>query len=203
MPTSREERTSNNDRDTLIGRRPSGRYRHPDRASGSRHAHWNPTFVWLLWRHHEIFDPDRKPSQANARRVPDCIRDRAGRARDADLTNALYTKSVHVRIVLLDNDRVQAWYVGVHWDMVFGEVRVDDPAGTVIADGPLVKRERYAPDHPAIDLTADHTRIDHATRRECTYKTGGADLTEIRIDLDLGENGAVRVHGIGRLRDRV
>ena len=60
-----------------------------------------------------------------------------------------------------------------------------------------MKRERCAPDHPAVDLAADHARIYHTARRECTDKTGDADLTEIRIDLDLGENGAVRMHGIG------
>src|SRR5258706_14559873 len=64
----------------------------------------------------------------------------------------------------------------------------------------VVKRERTPKVHPAIDLASHQTRIDHATRRECTNKAGGADLTEIRIDLDLGENGAVRMHGIGCLR---
>src|ERR1700737_2305320 len=111
--------------------------------------------AWLQWRHNEFVDPDRKPSLANARRVPDCVRDRAGRARDADFTDPLDAKRVHVRIVFLDHEGFQAWYVGVHRDVVFGEVRVDDPAGTVVADGLLVKRERYAPDHTAIDLAAE------------------------------------------------
>jgi hypothetical protein len=62
--------------------------------------------------------------------VPDCIRDGAGRARDADFTDALDAKCVHVRIVFLDHERFQTWYVGIHRDVVFGEVRVDDPAGT-------------------------------------------------------------------------
>jgi hypothetical protein len=52
--------------------------------------------------------------------------------------------------------------------VVFGEGRVDDPAGTLAADRLLVKRERHAPDHPTMDLAADHTRIDHTARRECT-----------------------------------
>src|SRR5882762_7862198 len=58
--------------------------------------------AWLGWRHNEIFDPDRKPSQANARSVPHCIRDRAGRAGDADFTDTLDAKCVHVRILFLD-----------------------------------------------------------------------------------------------------
>lgn len=95
-----------------------------------------------LWSYNEIVDLDREPAQANARRVPDCIRDRAGRARHADLTDALDAEGVDVRIMFLDHQRVQAWYVGIHRDVVFGEVRVDDPAGTVIADGLFVKRER-------------------------------------------------------------
>src|SRR5260370_33869410 len=101
-------------------------------APGTLHS------AWSGWRHNEIVDPDRKPSQANARRVPDCIRYRAGRARDADFTDALDAKCVDVRIVFLDHERFHAWYVGVHRDVVFREVRVDDPAATVVPDGLLV-----------------------------------------------------------------
>jgi hypothetical protein len=46
-------------------------------------------------------------------------------------------------------------------------------------------------------LAADHARIDDTARRECADETGDAYLTEIGIDLHLGENGAVRMHGIG------
>ena len=105
--------------------------------------------------------------------------------------------------MFLDHERFQAGHVGIHRDVVFGEVRVDDPAGTGVADGLFVKRKRDAPDHPAKDLAADHARIDHTTGRERADKAGDPDLTEIGIDLDLGENGAVRVHGIGRLRGGV
>jgi hypothetical protein len=43
------------------------------------------TLVRLSPSHHEILDPDRKPSQANAGCVPDGIGDRAGRAGDAEV----------------------------------------------------------------------------------------------------------------------
>ena len=104
-----------------VHRRPDGAYGLCEEYRRSHQAPCNPP--WLGWRHNEIVDPDRKPSQANARRVPDCTRDRAGRARDADFADALDAKCVHVRIVFLDHERFQAWYVGVHRDVVFGEVR--------------------------------------------------------------------------------
>jgi hypothetical protein len=115
MTALRQEQSFNNDHKALIGNRPSGPYivarmEPTARAKSTDVRTRHPAFrLWLRWRHHEIFDPDRKPSQANACRVPDCIRDRAGRARDADFANALDAKSVHVRIVFLDHERVQAW----------------------------------------------------------------------------------------------
>ena len=67
----------------------------------------------------------------------------------------------------------------------------------------LVQRERYAPDHAAIILAAHQARIDDAAGGEGADEARRADLPEIGIDLDLGEHGAVRVHGVVRLRGRV
>src|SRR6202023_586149 len=58
-------------------------------------------------------------------------------------------------------------------------------------------------DHAAIDLAAHEVGIDDPSRRERADQAGDADLTQIRIDLDLGEHRAMRMHGVVRLRRRV
>ena len=67
----------------------------------------------------------------------------------------------------------------------------------------LVQGERDAPDHAAVVLAAHQPRIDDPSGREGADKPRHPDLAEVRIDLDLGEDGAMRMHGIGRLRGRV
>ena len=51
---------------------------------------------------HEIVDADREAAHADAGRVPDRIGDRADRAGDADLADALDAERIDVRIVLVD-----------------------------------------------------------------------------------------------------
>ena len=60
--------------------------------------------------------------------------------------------------------------------------------------------ERHAPNHSATELAAHQTRIDDPSGSEGADQTGHAHLPEIGIDLDLGEHGAMRMHGVGRLR---
>jgi toxin HigB-1 len=46
-------------------------------------------------------------------------------------------------------------------------------------------------------------RIDDASCGETTDQARDADLAKIRVDLDLGENSALRMHGVGGLRRKV
>jgi hypothetical protein len=71
--------------------------------------------------------------------------------------------------------------------------------GARIHDGVLMQRERHAPDHAAIELAAHHAGIDDPSGGERADHAGRADLAEIRIDLDLGEHGPMRMHGVGRI----
>src|SRR5215813_5199402 len=63
--------------------------------------------------------------------------------------------------------------------------------------------ERHAPNHSAIELAANHARIDDPSRSECTHHAGNAHLSEIGINPDLGEYGPMRIHRVGRLRGRI
>src|SRR5580692_6233640 len=63
--------------------------------------------------------------------------------------------------------------------------------------------ERHAPDHAAIILAAHKSRIDHPAGGESTDKTGDTDLPQLGIYLHLRKHGAVRMHGVVRLRSRV
>lgn len=58
--------------------------------------------VLSLQLRQQFVDPDWEAAEPHAGRVPDCIRHRAGAARDADLADALDAQRVDVRIVLLD-----------------------------------------------------------------------------------------------------
>src|ERR1700685_1062062 len=63
--------------------------------------------------------------------------------------------------------------------------------------------ERYAPDHAAIILAAHKPRIDPPAGGEGTDQTSDADLPQLGIYLHLRKHGAVRMHGVVRLRRRV
>jgi hypothetical protein len=146
---------------------------------------------------------DREFAHANSGRMPDRIGDRARRAGDADLADALDAERIHVRVVFLDQDRFERRHVGVHRDVVLAEIGVHRTAGARVHDGLLMQRERHAPDHAAIELAAHHARIDDPSRGEGADQAGHAHLPEIGIDLDLGEHRAVRMHGVARLRGRI
>ena len=87
---------------------------------------------------HELVDQDRKAPHAVSRCVSDGVRHRAGRSRDADFADALDAEHVHMRIVLVDHERLHMRHVGIHGHMIVGEVGIDDPARAVIDDGPLM-----------------------------------------------------------------
>jgi len=108
-----------------------------------------------------------------------------------------------VRIVFLDEDRYDRGYIGVHGNMVLGQVRIHRTAGPLIHDGMLMQGERYAPNHSATELAAHQTWINDPSRSEGTDQPGNAYLSEIGIDLDLGEHGPMGMHGVARLRGRI
>ena len=71
----------------------------------------------------QAIEGDRKVPYTGSRRVPDRIGDGARRAGDADFADALDAERIHVRVVFLDQDRLERRHVGIDRDMVLGEVR--------------------------------------------------------------------------------
>ena len=73
--------------------------------------------------------------------MPDRVGNGAGRARDADFSDALDAERVHMRIVLVDHDGFEVRHVGVNGDMVLREVGIECPAGAPVHDGMLMQRK--------------------------------------------------------------
>ena len=132
--------------------------------------------------------------------MPDRIRDRTRGACDPDFTHALDTEGIHVRVALLDKDRFERWHIGIHGNVVLGQIGIHRTPGPWIDRRVLLQRKRHAPYHAAAELAVHHARIDNAARSKGANNAGDAHLSEIRIDLDLGEHGPMRVHGVIRLR---
>ena len=130
--------------------------------------------------------------------MPDSVRNRTGRAGNPDLAYALDAERVDIWIAFLDQERFECRHIGVHRNVVFGQIGVHRPAGPRIHDGVLVECERYAPDHSAIELAFHHARIDDASGREGADNARRSDLSQIGINRDLSEHRAVCLHGIGR-----
>ena len=117
-----------------------------------------------------------------------------------NLTHALDAKCVHVRVLLLDKDRFYRGHVGIHRNVVLGQIGIHRTPGPWIHHRVLMQRKRHAPYHSAAELALHHARINNAARSKGANDAGYAHLSEIRIDLDLGKHGPMRVHGVIRLR---
>jgi hypothetical protein len=81
-------------------------------------------------------------------------------AGDTDFTDALYSKSIHVRVVFLDQDRFESGNVGIHANAVLGQIGVHGAARTEVHDGVLMQCERHDQNHAAVELAAHQTRVD-------------------------------------------
>jgi len=131
--------------------------------------------------------------------MPHRIRDCTRRAGDPDFAHAFDAESIDVRVAFLNQDRFDRGHVGVHRDMVFGQIGVHRTAGPRVHDGVLVECERDTPNHSAAELAAHHARIDDPSYSERTEHAGDTHLPEIGIYLDLGEHRTMRMHGVDRL----
>ena len=82
------------------------------------------------------------------------LRDCRRHADDADLAHALGAQPADDAVVLCDEDHVDVVDVGIHRDVVFGEVVVHEAAQRVVGMRLLVQRLADAPHHAADDLAA-------------------------------------------------
>jgi len=118
-------------------------------------------------------------------------------AGNADLPHALHAERIDVRVVLRDQDGVEGGYVGIDRDMIFGKVRIHDPAGPLVRDRFFLQCERESPDHAAEILAAYEMGIDDAPGGEGADQACDAHLAKIGVDLDLREDRAMRIQRIG------
>jgi hypothetical protein len=81
--------------------------------------------------------------------VIDRIRDRRRDADDANLAQPLDAERIDDVVRLIDEDHLDVVHVGVHRDMIFGNVRIHDAAEFVIEDRFFVQRHADAPNHAA------------------------------------------------------
>src|SRR6202166_4800115 len=110
--------------------------------------------------------------------MPDRVGNSTGRSRDPDFTDALDTQRVDMGIVLLDQQGFHDRHVGIHRDVVVGEVGIQRWPGAPVHNGTLVPRKRHAPDHAAEYLAAHEMRLDDAPRGHGADKTAYADLAK-------------------------
>jgi hypothetical protein len=101
-----------------------------------------------------------------------------------------------VGIHFIHPERLNLGHVGVHRNVIFGEVIVDKPAEARVHDGILVQGEPDAPDHAADKLAARGARVDDAAGPERADHAGDAHLAERRVDANLGELRSEDVHRI-------
>jgi hypothetical protein len=93
---------------------------------------------------------------------------------------------------ILDQNRFERRHIGVHRNMVLGQVSVHRTARARIDYGLLAQRERYTPDHAAIVLTPRQARIDDPSSGEGADQARRANLPDLGIAFDLGEDCAMR-----------
>ena len=100
-----------------------------------------------------------------------------------------------MRVLLLEEDRLDLRDVRVHRHVVVGEVAGHDPAQLLVEDGVLVERHADAPHHAAQELRAGGASIEDPAGREDADHSRDVHGSEIGVDQHLGELGAESVHG--------
>ena len=75
---------------------------------------------------------DRQVAHALAGGVMDRVGDGGGNADDADLAHPLDAEWIDDAVRLVDEDDIDVVHVGVHRDMIFGNVRIHDAAESMV-----------------------------------------------------------------------
>src|SRR5690606_21160964 len=81
---------------------------------------------------HYLIDGDRQVADPLAGGVEYAVGDCRGRADDPELAQPLYAKRRDVRVGLVDEDHIYVTDIGMHRDVILGEIMVHDPADAVI-----------------------------------------------------------------------
>ena len=120
------------------------------------------------------------------------IRERARNPGNTNLADAAYADGIEVLVVLVDEGDVDLADVGVHGNMVVGEIAVDESPVAAIEHAFLEQRLTHPPDDTALKLAACHLRIEKPSDAVRCDDARDADHAERKIDADLGENRTER-----------
>jgi hypothetical protein len=106
---------------------------------------------------------------------------------------ALHAQWVDGLVWLVDEHNFDVVDVGVHRDMIFGDIRIHDAAEFVVDHRFFVQRHSDAPYHSAADLAGRGLGVQDAAGRNRADDAGGADDAELLIRLHFREDRGVRV----------
>src|ERR1700686_2211406 len=90
-------------------------------------------------------------------------------------------------VPLVDEDHLDIGHVGVHREMIFGNVCIHDAAKSVVEESFLVQRHSDAPHYAAHDLAGRGLGVQDASGRDRADDSGDSDYAELLIDFHVGE----------------
>ena len=141
----------------------------------------------------QFIERDRQIAHPLAGGVIDGIGDCRGDADDADLADALDAERIDDVVRLVDENHLYVVNVGVHRDMVFGDIGVHDAPECMIDQRLLVQRHADAADDGAHDLAVRGLGIEDAAGGDRADDAGDTDHADLLVDLHFGEHGGMRV----------
>src|SRR5690606_14905628 len=144
---------------------------------------------------HYLIDRDRQVADPLAGGVEYAVSDRGSGADDPELAQPLYAKRRDVGIRLVNEDHIYVTDIGMYRHVILGEIVVHDAADAVIGQRLLLQRHPKAHHDPTDDLAAGGLGIDDAAGGSGADDPRHPDHTQLLVDADLGEDGAVGVMG--------
>src|SRR5262245_25940551 len=110
------------------------------------------------------------------------ICDRCGRAHDPKFTEPFHTEGIDDRVVLLDENHVDVWYVSVDGHVILGQAVVHKACKLLIDDAVSFQRHPDSPDDATNDLTARGLGVQDATTSDRADDPRDPDRSEVIVD---------------------
>src|SRR3954451_9946816 len=118
----------------------------------------------------------RKVADASTGRVMNGVHDRCARAANTELADALASERTAMRIVLVQEHDIHLADIGVHCDVIAGQILVDEGPVPRVDVVLLRQSGADAPGHPADHLRARRLGVEDAADRELSEHAPDADL---------------------------
>jgi len=134
-------------------------------------------------RSDKLVESDREIAHTFARCVENCVCYGGGDTDDSNLADSARAEIRHVRIgFVYEIDIEFRRRVGVHSDMVFGKIRINNAADIWIGNCRFHQSRAETKQHPAQDLAPRQAWINHAAHVIDAYRALDPHLSK-RIDL--------------------